>query len=322
MNTMNTILSGYAVGALLYCPANAHPSLVSALVSGRIPTPFSLAFCLEDTVRAEAVPQAEAILSDTLRRLREAASRASFYLPRIFIRVRSPQQLQRLSRNYRNDTDLVTGFLLPKFSPETCGAYLQVVEDTPDFWYLPILESPDLLDLSARADRLCFLREQLNPISSRILNIRVGGNDLCHAFGVRRHVNETIYDIRPVANLLSDIVTTFAPQYVVSGPVWEYYAGFGWDTGLRRELELDLLNGFVGKTVIHPNQIPVVNAGLRVLPSDYSDARQILSWDTAAEQLVFAGSDAVRMNEVNTHTRWAKRILCLAEQYGVREDVQ
>ena len=319
---MDTTLSGYDVGALLYCPANAHPTLISALVNGRIPTPFSLAFCLEDTVREEAVPQAEAMLSDTLHRLREAASRASFYLPRIFIRVRSPQQLRRLSRDYRNDTDLVTGFLLPKFSPDCCSEYLQTVEAAPNFWYLPILESPDLLDLSARADRLGFLREQLNPVSSRILNIRVGGNDLCHAFGVRRHVDQTIYDIRPVSNLLSDIVTTFAPQYIVSGPVWEYYAGSGWDTGLRRELELDLLNGFTGKTVIHPHQIPVVNAGLRVLPSDYQDARQILSWDTGAEQLVFAGSNAVRMNEVNTHTRWAKRILCLAERYGVQEEVQ
>lgn len=36
-------------------------------------------------------------------------------------------------------------------------------------------------------------------------------------------------------------------------------------------MELDLLNGFTGKTVIHPNQIPVVNEMLRVSQRDYAD---------------------------------------------------
>ena len=33
-----------------------------------------------------------------------------------------------------------------------------------------------------------------------------------------------------------------------------------------------------GKTVIHPNQIPVVNEMLRVSQRDYADARAILNW--------------------------------------------
>ncbi len=48
-------------------------------------------------------------------------------------------------------------------------------------------------------------------------------------------------------------------DYVVSGPVWEYYDGPGWESGLRQELEDDRLCGFVGKTVIHPKQIELVN---------------------------------------------------------------
>ena len=63
-------------------------------------------------------------------------------------------------------------------------------------------------------------------------------------------MDRTIYDLGPVAAILLDIVTAFGTEYVVSGPVWEYYAGPGWEEGLRRELELDLLNGFTGKTVI------------------------------------------------------------------------
>ena len=44
-------------------------------------------------------------------------------------------------------------------------------------------------------------------------------------------------------------------------------------------MELDLLNGFTGKTVIDPNQITVVNEILRVSQRDYADARAFLYWD-------------------------------------------
>ena len=88
--------------------------------------------------------------------------------------------------------------------------------------------------------------------------------------------------------------------------------------GLRREMELDLLNGFTGKTVIHPNQIPVVNEMLRVSQRDYADARAILNWDTGSGSLVSASEDGGRMNEYNTHSRWARRIVLRAERYGVR----
>ena len=87
---------------------------------------------------------------------------------------------------------------------------------------------------------------------------------------------------------------------------------------LRREMELDLLNGFTGKTVIHPNQIPVVNEMLRVSQQDYADARAILNWDTGSGSLVSASEDGGRMNEYNTHSRWARRIVLRAERYGVR----
>ena len=69
------------------------------------------------------------------------------------------------------------------------------------------------------------MRAQLDTVSGSILNIRVGGNDLSHAFGLRRPANRTIYDLRPVADILIDIVAAFGTQYVVSGPVWEYYSG-------------------------------------------------------------------------------------------------
>ena len=177
-----------------------------------------------------------------------------------------------------------------------------------------------MIPLETRHAALAEVRDQLAEVSDTILNIRVGGNDLSHAFGLRRTVRDTIYDVRPVAHLLTDLVTTFATQYVVSGPVWEYYSGEGWEEGLRRELSLDLLNGFLGKTVIHPNQIPVVNDMLKVSAGDYRDARAIAGWDREGGLLVSSSADATRMNEYNTHFNWANNVLRLAQVYGVRED--
>ena len=118
---MRKKLTGYDVGALLYCPANAHTSIADALVAQRFPTPFSLAFCLEDTVRAEAVPEAEALLETTLGRIAAAAEDHTFFLPPVFVRVRSPEHLLRLAERYAPFSGILAGFILPKLFTENCA---------------------------------------------------------------------------------------------------------------------------------------------------------------------------------------------------------
>ena len=107
---MRSKLTGYDVGALLYCPANAHGSIVGAIVEQRFPTPYSLAFCLEDTVREDAVADAERMLRGTLSRIASAAEGGSFFLPPIFVRVRSPEQLLRLAEEYAPFSSILRGF--------------------------------------------------------------------------------------------------------------------------------------------------------------------------------------------------------------------
>ncbi len=319
---MHHKITGYDIGALLYCPANAHTSIVEALKNEQIPHPFSLAFCLEDTVHESAVAQAEQILHHTLTQIQHAKQECHFYLPLIFIRIRSPKHLYQLAVQYKTFSDIVAGFILPKFFIENCDAYISVIQhlqqqDCP-YMYIPIFESSTMVDLKSRYIHLSLVKEKLNAISDKILNIRIGGNDFSNVFGLRRHTQNTIYDLKPVANLLVDISTTFSPDYVVSGPVWEYYAGDGWDSGLKRELELDLLSGLIGKTVIHPKQIPIVNEMLKVSQTDYDDAYNILHWDISSGTLVSASHDAHRMNEYLTHYRWANKIMRLAQIYGIK----
>ena len=86
---------------------------------------------------------------------------------------------------------------------------------------------------------------------------------------------------------------------------------------MERETKLDKLNGFVGKTVIHPNQIPVVNEVLKVSKKDYQDALSILGWNQTNILQVSKSVDGERMNEVKTHGNWALKIITLAEIYGI-----
>ena len=85
--------------------------------------------------------------------------------------------------------------------------------------------------------------------------------------------------------------------------------------GLLREIILDKANGFIGKTVIHPTHIKYVNAMHAVTKEEYEDSVQILE----AAGGVFKSNKANKMNEVNPHRSWAKKIAYRAKAYGVVE---
>lgn len=108
-------------------------------------------------------------------------------------------------------------------------------------------------------------------------------------------------------------------DYVISGPVWEYYAGDSWKEGMIQEIREDRLCGFIGKTVIHPSQIPVVNRAYQISRNDYLDARAILNWNADSASLVAGSKTRERMNEYKTHLNWAKKTVYLSEVFGITE---
>ncbi len=316
-------LSPYGVGALLYAPAN-HETVMDHVIAEEIEGPYSLALCLEDAISDRAVDEAERLVVASLKRVWETMKTKAFYLPHLFIRVRSAEQMEKLFDQLKESEKVLTGFIAPKFSCHCARSYLDSLariqkKSGHKIYLMPILESQDLIDLETRRFHLCELKRQLDAVKPSILNVRVGGNDLCKEFGVRRRSNETIYQISCISGVLGDIIACFGREYVVSGPVWEYFTGpdEGWKDGLKREVRMDLLNGFVGKTVIHPNQVPVVNEMLKVSGEDYRDAKEILRMREHEQVLVSKSAGGGRMNEFKTHERWAQKILTLAGIYGV-----
>lgn len=313
----------YDVGPLLYCPASKN-TIADSIINEKLGYNYSLALCLEDTINDDKVEEAENILITSIKKIYIAKQTMDFSMPKLFIRIRSAMQIRKLVDALGQASDIISGFIIPKFSIENADKYIETIIDVngtarSPIYTMPIYESTSIINLKDRYDILYTLKDKLSAIEELVLNIRVGGNDLCHTFGFRRHVDESIHQISPIANIFSDIITVYGQDYVISGPVWEYYNGEGWKEGLKKEIQDDILCGFTGKTVIHPNQIEVVNNGFKVFRSDYNDAKKILAWDRNNTEMVLASSDNSRMNEYKTHHIWAEKILYLAKVYGIKE---
>lgn len=311
----------YSVGPLLYCPANKE-SLAASLINEKLGDNYSLALCLEDTINDRFVEEAENQLALTLQNVFSELQHHDIKLPQIFVRVREPEQIQKIITKIGQSSELISGIVIPKFSLENVDVYIHAMERLKTSgknckYVMPIYESASIVDKRIRIDDLYRLKEKLDMIEERVLNLRVGGNDLCHIFGFRRNPDESIHQIKPISDIFSDIITVYGRDYVISGPVWEYYAGEGWDTGLRNEIKDDKLCGFIGKTIIHPNQIKIVNEAYKVSKQNYEDALAILNWDKDNQSLVSGSVGQKRMNEFKTHSNWAQQTCFLAEKYGI-----
>ncbi len=315
----------YALGGLLYTPPG-NPGLADKIAAGALPGLTSLAFCLEDAILDDALPQAELELCRSLAAIK-ALELSPDDLPLLFVRVRTPKHLQHICELMGDFQNLLCGYILPKFDLSNAVAYIDLIRQInagrqQPVYFMPILESRMLADVLSRRSALQQLRDELDRVQKYILNVRVGCNDFCSLFGLRRSARQNIYQISVVRDILSDIVNIFSDEYVISGPVWEYFGDdpqTAWAEGLKAELVLDRLNGFIGKTAVHPVQLPIIYNSLRVSRAELEDARRLLDW--SPDNLGVAKSaDGSRMNELKCHTNWALRTVILAEIYGIADD--
>jgi len=320
----------YAIGANMYMPGT-QKNVFEKLIGNQFREVGAITLCCEDAIPASEVAAAE----DNILRLLEGLfkrcekDRTLFdQLPLLFIRVRNPEQFRRLAKKLNGcHLKMLCGFNFPKFQSLNGDSYFGTLKELSEthhepLYGMPILEDCSLIYKETRFAELEKIQEILKGYSTYVLNIRVGGTDFSSCFGLRRSVESTIYDVRVVADCFIDILNFFLRKgldYVVSGPVWEYFSydeGSPEIRGLVRELKLDIENGFHGKTIIHPSQVNVVNKQYAVDYHEYQDAVGILGCDGG----VFKGSAGNRMNEVGPHQSWARKILARAKVFGVLEE--
>lgn len=309
----------YHVGGLLYMPA-VQEGIAEKIIHKAVPYLTSAAFCLEDSILDSALPAAEQAVCSIFSEL-SAHRREDF--PLLFIRIRSAEHMRHIWNLLGNSREILTGFILPKFDSSNAENYLSVLTEINRtsghiIYAMPILESRAIADMFTRQQELKEIYEKLMQVWPWILNVRTGGNDFCNLYGLRRSEEENIYQIGIIRDILADILNKFSGEFVVSAPVWEYFGktDLSWVSGMQKELSLDRLNGFIGKTAIHPTQLPYIWESLKVSEEDYRDACRILNWNETqkAVQKGFGGS---RMNELKCHGKWARRIKILGDLYGV-----
>lgn len=311
----------YTVGALLYVPCISENLLSRVLKRSEEGVP-SMALCLEDSIHDSALPDAQRNLKNTLAVLKDKSN-----ICKLFVRVRNYEHLLHIHSYLEEYESVLTGYILPKFDLSNAEKYKEAIieinkgKKTP-LYIMPILESAPVALIETRKNELLGIKAILDSIKDYVLNIRVGGNDFCNLYGVRRSITQTIYDIGVIRNIFVDILNVFSMDYVVSGPVWEYFGSDltgSWAKGIEKELELDRLNGFIGKTCIHPSQVQLVKESLKVTKADFDDAMHILDWSNLQYD-VEAGVEKNRMNEVKCHLNWAKKVYILGKIYGIKDE--
>jgi citrate lyase beta subunit len=343
-------LLAVALGATLYSPAT-RPELASDIARRAAAGTTSVVLCLEDSIPDDAVPEGERNIVAQLRTFAQTAPDG----PLIFVRVRAPYQVGLITDGLGEYAGIVAGFVLPKFSEECGPAYLDSVVTASEkhghaFLAMPVMESREIVFAESRLDTLTALRRLMDKHRQHILAVRIGATDISAQYGLRRSREHTVYDIGPIAAVISDVVNIIGRVdggYVITGPVWEYFSSserlfkpqlrespfirhderklraqlIAADLdGLIREVTLDRAHGLTGKSVIHPTHVAAVNALGVVSHEEYLDACDIL--DTSASGGVASSSYRNKMNESKPHTAWAQRTTLRARIYGVaREDV-
>lgn len=321
MTENNSEFLPYKLAGLLYAPA-INIGVAKKIIDKTYSNLKAVSFCLEDSIMDDALNDAENALIQTLEFIIENDTGD---LPLIFVRIRNPRHLEHIHNLLGDKENIITGYILPKFDLSNGVKYKELILNfnknrKKKLYIMPILESYMVAYKATRVNVLLETRDLLNRIKEYVLNIRVGGNDFCNIYGLRRSVKQSIYDIGVIRDILVDIINVFASEYIVSAPVWEYFGenpDGEWAEGLKNELMLDRLNGFIGKTAIHPSQLPVIYESMKVSRNDYDDAVEILNWKQN-HLGVKKSSDGSRMNEVKCHSKWAERIKIMGDIYGIK----
>ena len=334
----------YALGATLYLPATKY--IAPYLLEKRYSHLTSFVMCFENLIEERNINIAEKTLLNTLRTLKMAENENRINkdeLPLFFIHVRDPLQFERLYEILIKEKDIISyisGFFLPKFNSNNADAYLSTVKKIrliSEYTYaLPIIESKEIISLASRISELITLEKTIFEYRDMILGIRIGGSYINSVLGVNSLEAMSIYDVGITASIIYDIINSFInlsyEDIAIYSSSWDkkitsfqtvskssnafdqnkviYNHAFTHDPsldGFIREILLDKLNGCVGKTVVYPNQISIVNALYSVERKDYELALSINS----------SNEPSLNYGEQINNKIWSNKILSLSKIYGV-----
>lgn len=313
----------YQLGASLYMPATRQ-DIWQVIKRDKLPTINSIIICLEDAVSHSDVELALTRLQTLLNTwsthidsINEPSKQAGIQSkqqtqqptrPLVFVRPRNPTMLQKLA-DFAH-IDLVDGFVMPKVDMYSLSDWRMACQNvSTEQLLMPTLETAALFNPHHNQELAIGFKE---AFSQPIFALRIGGNDLFAALRLRRPKNSIVYDT-PIGTLAYQLLGCFVPHgFYLTAPVFEY---LDQPTLFMQELTRDVSLGLVGKTVIHPSQIALVQQAYCVPLSMLDEAQAILHSEAKA---VFKYNNT--MLEPATHRAWATEVVNRAEVFGTIND--
>ena len=343
-----------ALGATIYIPG-IRKDLVGDVKKMAAKGATSVVLCLEDSIPDDQVSFAQENIKSALRSLGEMEDRSKLPLifvrvrtPEHFLEVAQENEFtlhvltgfvfpkfedlsQAATRYSENFHQVQQNHIAKGHSP---------------LYFMPVMESPVMVFRETRDEVLMGIRKVLDSHHDNVLAVRLGTTDISSPFALRRSRDLTIYNVHVVASAIADVVNYFGRAdggYVITGSVWEHFADrerifktqlrsspFATPEeeelrkrilledldGLIKEIEIDRANGLMGKTVIHPSHVHLVNSMSVVSHEEYSDAMDILH-ENQQNGGASASSYKNKMNEQKPHAHWARKTLLKAQVFGV-----
>ena len=258
------LIHALELGGTLFVPAS-HKSLAAILSGEKYPALRSVVIDFEDGLSSADRPEALAKLDEILAKLQETR------LLR-FIRPQNPQMLKALLA--QRHIEKIDGFILSKFGLDNANDYLSIIQNIEfkinNFKVMPSIEGEELFD----TQKLRQLRDILQPYQERIICIRFGAEDMLRQLGLRRTAT-SLYDMLAPSQVIANLISTFKPSgFDISAPV---YPDFSSVEGFEREVQRELENGLISKTIIHPSQIEPMNELYKVSQRELEEAQAILT---------------------------------------------
>ena len=312
----------YSLGASLYMPAT-RTDIWQVINRVKLENINSVIICLEDSVSETdieiALIQLQSLLTTWAQHLQTLSAEGddsttsnttsdAFDRPLVFVRPRHPQMLRQLADF--DHIDLLDGFVLPKVDMPSLSNWRMACQYiSPNSLLMPTLETGALFNPIHNQEMAVALKEAFDQA---VFALRIGGNDLFAALRLRRPKNTSVYNT-PIGTLISQLLGCFVPYgFYLTAPVFEY---LDQPTLFMQELMQDVSLGLVGKTVIHPSQIPLVHQAFRVPATVYDEAQAILDIEAKA---VFKYNNT--MLEPATHRAWAEEVIKRAAAFGIVAD--
>jgi len=283
------------LGATLFIPA-VHPKLFSIVQGEKYPTLQAVVIDTEDGIAKES-------FADALNSIQDLLLQLDTPKPLVFLRPRNAEVLESfLSLAFIQKVD---GFVLPKFSLNNAQSYLSLLEDR-EFVWMPSIEGEEIFE----EEKLLALRTLFLEHKKSIPLIRFGLEDILRQLSLRRRCEDSVFDLATGNFLLGRFITLFkSVGFCVSGGVFPCYKD---DIGFIKDVQRDLKEGLFSKTMIHPQQILLLQDLYKVAKRDFDEALEIL----LQEEAVFAQNG--KMAEKVTMSPYSEEIIMRAQIYGLK----